>query len=126
MDFYPFKFDPSTGELSAISEITINIKFQTAGSPPPSVYLHSEVDQKASQIFSNYETARSWYESDMAPPPEPTYDLVIITSDHFIGDSTVFPSFVSHKEALATYGIEQKNPLGVLIYGPLPTPPKED
>jgi len=76
--FYPFNFDPFTSELSIASEISIKINFEITGTAPPPAFL----------------------DQDLASSPEPTYDLVIITSNYIIPNSTVFASFVSHKEAL--------------------------
>jgi len=64
-------------------------------------------DDKAPQLFYNYESAKEWYRSS-EPPPLPSNaaaDYVIITTSAYVTGSTKLNDFKTHKESLG-YAVE--------------------
>jgi hypothetical protein len=99
VDFWPFQYDPATGQLRVVEQATVELRFTRTGQAADTTLLADTVlDDVAAERLINYEQARAWY-----PPAEQasttTYDYVIITTNAIETNSTKLASFVTHKQS---------------------------
>ena len=99
IDFWPFRYDPASGQLQVVEQATLELSFTRTGRAADGALLADSVlDDVAARRLVNYEQARAWY-----PPAlrgeSVTYDYVIITTNAIETNSTKLATFVAHKQA---------------------------
>ena len=111
--FCPVQYNPVTGMVKLIKNITLDIRYQVSGERMSSTVLKDRVmDGLAPGMFLNYDQGRAWYEtdgsdSDQGPDSKlttddqsaATYDYVIITTNAIASGSSKLAAFISHKQA---------------------------
>lgn len=105
--YYPFLFNPVTGELTLIKEADITVKFLRSGEKPNRTDMSDMVlDGVAQALFLNFSSAVEWYGGGSITELNGTrYDYVIITTDAIVSNSTKLNAFVAHKQS---YGYNVK------------------
>jgi Peptidase family C25/Propeptide_C25 len=98
VSFWPFQYDPAAGQLRAVEQATVELRFSRTGKATDTALLADTVlDNVAAERLVNYEQARSWY-PPAAHSPTVTYDYVIITTNAIETNSTKLAAFVAHKQ----------------------------
>jgi hypothetical protein len=99
VDFRPFRYDPATGQIQIVEQVTVELRFARTGEATDAALLaDTTLDEAAAERLINYEQALAWY-----PPakqaPMATYNYVIITTNAIETNSTKLANFVAHKQA---------------------------
>ena len=111
--FCPVQYNPVTGIVKLIKNITLEVRYQRTGKRMSSTVLNDKVmDGLAPGMFLNYDEGRAWYLPDTTDSTQdkdssltddersvPTYDYVIITTNAIVSGSSKLASFISHKQA---------------------------
>jgi hypothetical protein len=122
--FSPFAYDPETGQITVATEITFRFKYDLVANAETAVgaSLPGGFSEKARDLAENYSQAVDWYSAESKEMTGPTYDLVIITTNYFVNNSTMLSTFVNHKNDLGynTLVVTESD------YGLLDTPPPND
>ena len=111
--FCPVQYNPVTGIVKLIKNITLEVRYKRTGKRMSSTVLNDKVmDGLAPGMFLNYDEGRAWYLPDTTDSTQdkdssltddersvPTYDYVIITTNAIVSGSSKLASFISHKQA---------------------------
>lgn len=92
IQYYPFSYYPQSGRLQFYgrAEITVNYDLPVPGSPEArrveELKWDKSADQRAAELFVNYDQIKSYYRIDGSSPKEPLniYNYVIITNQNFV------------------------------------------
>ena len=103
LEFSPFYYDTSSGELTVARQLTVHIGYTTdrdLSSQDMALLGDSVMDDVASELLVNYDTAQEWYRSmGTQDAPGAVYDYVIITTNAIESNSSKLASFISHKQS---------------------------
>ena len=99
--FFPFQFNPATGQLRIIRELRVQISFRLSSRAPSAAALSDTVfDHLAPKLFHNYAQERGTYAATRETElPGAIRDFVIITSQATVSGSANLSAYVAHKEA---------------------------
>lgn len=101
LEFTPFLYDVASGELGVVSELTVQINYDSSPIAQDTTLLKDRMmDGVARQLLVNYDAAQSWYQvsSGRNELDDPVYDYVIITTNAIETNSTELANFVAHKQ----------------------------
>lgn len=97
LSYTPVRYNPVIGAIEVAKKINIEVSFST-GDLPGDISLSDRVmDQTASIMFENYETAQDWYLGAPYQASVPT-TYAIITTNAIESGSTQMANFISHKQ----------------------------
>ena len=99
VDFRPFRYDPATGQLQIVEQVTVELRFTRTGQAIDAALMDdSALDGMAAERLINYDQALAWY-----PParraPSALYNYIIITTNDIEANSAVLSTFVWAKQA---------------------------
>ena len=99
VDFSPFRYNPVTGELVFLKQITAKVGYTRTGEKPnQSIMNDSVMDDVARKVFMNYDEAKNWYASiTTSEIKSSTYNYVIITTSAIQTNSIKLSDFITHK-----------------------------
>jgi len=99
VEFWPFRYDPATGGLSVVEQVTVELRFSRTGRAADEALLADSVfDDAAAGRLANYEQARAWYPAAERAAMA-TYNYVIVTTNAIESNSTKLAAFVAHRQA---------------------------
>lgn len=115
--FYPIRYNPVQKRAVLATETIIKIHFSRLQQLPPqmkALLRDTTMDERAKQLFLNYDRAQQWYKQPLlkpapqTPPPRTDKesrtvadpDFVIVTTDHTRSTSTALADFCFHKQDL--------------------------
>ena len=100
LEFAPFRYDATSGELSVVSELTVRINYDLSLTAQDTALLRDKVmDDVAQQFLVNYDTAQVWYQTlGGQDEPSAVNDYVIITTNAIKAGSSKLASFIAHKQ----------------------------
>jgi uncharacterized repeat protein (TIGR01451 family) len=101
VDFYPLQYNPVSKKLTLTESVVIEISYsQSPTEIDEALMADTVMDDVAARTFVNYGQARFWYEKQVPPEPQQTYDYVIITTNAIEAGSGTLSSFETHKQNL--------------------------
>ena len=101
VEFTPFDYDPETKEITAATQVKIQINYDLKTKPVSSALLADAVmDDVAQDLFENYGTARTWYLTGEPQPSAVYKKIVVITTNAIESNSTKLAAYLTHKASL--------------------------
>lgn len=102
VDFTPLQYNPVSKKLTLIKNTVVNISYATSPTlMERGLAADTVMDDVASELFSNYDEGKVWYEVEEPElEPQATYDYVIITTNAIVSNSAKLNAFISHKHSL--------------------------
>ncbi len=99
VDFSPFRYDPASGELSVVEQVTVELRFARTGRALDAALMDdSAMDDRAAERLINYGQALAWY-----PParraPQAIYNYIIMTTNAIEANSAKLDNFIAAKTA---------------------------
>jgi len=95
VEFTPFDYDPATGEITAATEVKVQIDYEQKTTAVNAALLADSVmDDAAMELFENYQTAKDWY---LAQPSGGPSKIVVITTNAIEAGSSKLSAYLSHK-----------------------------